>query len=138
LVTAAFALTLVPGFRQPERSLLSRRDQGTALLVFWPLNEDLAPIQYQLFVRSRLISFEPSQSPADKLGKSLGEFETYIRNNIEFIPNFGERCRQGETISTAFVESTINQVVSKWFAKKQQMQCGIARLDPIPLRPARR
>ena len=34
LVTAAFALTLVPGFRHPERSLLSRRDQGTALLVF--------------------------------------------------------------------------------------------------------
>jgi two-component system, LytTR family, sensor kinase len=34
LVTTAFALTLVPGFRRPERSLLSRRDQGTALLVF--------------------------------------------------------------------------------------------------------
>jgi two-component system, LytTR family, sensor kinase len=34
LVTAAFALTLVPGFRRPERSLLSRRDRGTALLVF--------------------------------------------------------------------------------------------------------
>jgi LytS/YehU family sensor histidine kinase len=34
LVTAAFALTLVPDFRQPERSLLSRHDQGTALLVF--------------------------------------------------------------------------------------------------------
>src|ERR1700746_1033527 len=34
LVTAAFALTLVPGFRRSERSLLSRRDQGTALLVF--------------------------------------------------------------------------------------------------------
>jgi two-component system, LytTR family, sensor kinase len=34
LVTTAFALTLVPGFRQPERSLLSRRDQGTALVVF--------------------------------------------------------------------------------------------------------
>ncbi|MEY2616173.1 MAG: hypothetical protein QOH78_1946, partial [Verrucomicrobiota bacterium] len=37
LVTAAFALTLVPGFRRPERSLLSRRDQGTALLVFMVL-----------------------------------------------------------------------------------------------------
>ena len=37
LVTAAFALTLVPGFKQPERSLLSRRDQGTALLVFTTL-----------------------------------------------------------------------------------------------------
>jgi two-component system LytT family sensor kinase len=34
LVTVAFALTLVPGFRRPERSLLSGRDQGTALLVF--------------------------------------------------------------------------------------------------------
>ena len=34
LVTVAFALTLVPGLRRPERSLLSRRDQGTALLVF--------------------------------------------------------------------------------------------------------
>jgi hypothetical protein len=27
----------------------------------------------------------------------------------------------GETISTAFVESTINQVVSRQFVKKQQM-----------------
>jgi LytS/YehU family sensor histidine kinase len=34
LVTAAFALTLVPGFRRSESSLLSVRDRGTALLVF--------------------------------------------------------------------------------------------------------
>ena len=34
LVTAAFLLTLVPGFRRPDRSLLSVRDRGTALLVF--------------------------------------------------------------------------------------------------------
>ena len=66
-----------------------------------------------------LRAFSPA---ADKLGKNLGEFETYIRNNIDFIPNFGERYRQGETISTAFVESTINQVVSKRFVKKQQMR----------------
>jgi hypothetical protein len=59
---------------------------------------------------------------ADKLRQGIGEFETYIRNNIEFIPNFGERYRQGETIRTAFVESTINQVVSKRFVKKQRMQ----------------
>jgi hypothetical protein len=36
--------------------------------------------------------------------------------------HFGERYRQGDTISTAFVESTINQVVSKRFVKRQQMQ----------------
>jgi len=34
LVTTAFVLTLVPGFRRSERSLLSLRDRGTALLVF--------------------------------------------------------------------------------------------------------
>src|ERR1700739_1752065 len=34
LVAAAFALTLVPGFRNLERSLLSRCDQGAVLLVF--------------------------------------------------------------------------------------------------------
>ncbi len=50
-----------------------------------------------------------------------GRFETYIRNNRDFIPNFGERRRQGETISTASVESTVNQVVSRRFVKKQQM-----------------
>ena len=34
LVTTALALTLVPGFRRSERSLLSLRDRGTALVVF--------------------------------------------------------------------------------------------------------
>jgi hypothetical protein len=58
---------------------------------------------------------------AKKVAEGVTEFETYIRNNREFIPNFGERRRQGETISTAFVESTINQVVSRRFVKKQQM-----------------
>jgi hypothetical protein len=58
---------------------------------------------------------------AEKLSLGLGEFATYIRNNRESIPNFGERYRQGETISTAFVESTINQVVSRRFVKLQQM-----------------
>ena len=57
-----------------------------------------------------------------KVADGLSELETYIDNNREFIPNFGERYRQGETISTAFVESTINQVVSRRFVKKQQMQ----------------
>jgi hypothetical protein len=56
-----------------------------------------------------------------KVSEGVTEFEKYIRNNCEFIPNFGERRRQGETISTAFVESTINQVVSRRFVKKQQM-----------------
>ena len=36
--------------------------------------------------------------------------------------NYGERYRSGERISSAFVEATVNAVISKRFAKKQQMQ----------------
>lgn len=63
-----------------------------------------------------------SSPAAAKLYRSVIEFDTYIRNNRDFIPNYGERYRQGDTITTSFVESTINQVVSKRFVKKQQMQ----------------
>ena len=38
------------------------------------------------------------------------------------MPNIGERDRQGDTISTAFVESTMNHVGSKRFVKRQQLQ----------------
>jgi hypothetical protein len=44
-----------------------------------------------------------------------------IENNQGFIPNYSERYRQGEWISAGFVESTVNQMVSKRFCKKQQM-----------------
>ena len=67
-------------------------------------------------------ALEGSNEVARTLLKTVEEFHTYVRNNEAFIPNYGERLRQGETISTAFVESTVNQVVSKRMVKKQQMQ----------------
>jgi hypothetical protein len=57
-----------------------------------------------------------------KLLKAVRAFEAYVTNNRAAIPNYGERYRQGKTISTAFVESAVNQVVSKRFVKKQQMR----------------
>jgi hypothetical protein len=53
---------------------------------------------------------------ARKLLKAVEAFHTYIANNKGFIPNYGERSRSGERISTGFVESTVNQVVS-WPAR---------------------
>src|SRR6266542_3601348 len=50
---------------------------------------------------------------ARKLLKAVEEFHTYIENNKGFIPNYGERYRYGERISTGFVASTVNQVISK-------------------------
>jgi hypothetical protein len=59
---------------------------------------------------------------ARKLLRAVEEFYTYIERNRAFIPNYGERYCYGERISTGFVESTVNQVISKRFCKKQQMQ----------------
>ena len=69
---------------------------------------------------TELSLIQARSNAAKKLVDGLDEFRTYICNNREFIPNFGECRRQGETISTAFVESAINQVVSRRFVKKQQ------------------
>jgi len=58
---------------------------------------------------------------ARKLLKAVEEFHTYIENNAGSIPNCGECYRQGERICTGFVESTVDQVISKRFCKKQPM-----------------
>jgi hypothetical protein len=54
-----------------------------------------------------------------KLARYLGEFATYIPANAHLIPNYGERYRCGEAISSAIAESTVNQVVPKRMCKKQ-------------------
>ena len=57
-----------------------------------------------------------------RLLKAVTEFGTYVRANTASIPNYGERYRAGETISSSFVESAVNQVISKRMVKKQQMR----------------
>ncbi len=64
----------------------------------------------------------PATDSATRMLKYVRELETYLTNNASSIVNYGERYRHGERISTAFTESTINQVVSKRMVKKQQMQ----------------
>ena len=59
---------------------------------------------------------------AKKLTKAVNECQTYIANNAAFIPNYGEKHRNGEAISSAMAESTLKQVVSRRMVKKQQMQ----------------
>jgi hypothetical protein len=56
------------------------------------------------------------------LVKALSALRTYIVHNRYLIPNYSERYHNGEAIATGFVESTVNEVVSRRFCKKQQMQ----------------
>jgi hypothetical protein len=78
---------------------------------------------------SKLNDLESSIEPFDEtyarfpqLVKALSTLRTYIVNNRHLMPNYGERYHHGEAIATGFVESTVNEVVSKRFCKKQQMQ----------------
>ena len=56
--------------------------------------------------------------------RSVDELRTYVRRNAHTIANYAERHRYGERVSTAFAESTVNAVVAKRFAKRQQMRCS--------------
>ncbi len=69
-----------------------------------------------------LFMLEGKPANKKKMEKAAGEFHSYIEANQAFIPNYGDRYRHDEMISTAFVESTVNYVVSKRFVKKQQMR----------------
>jgi hypothetical protein len=71
---------------------------------------------------SAIEPFNETYARFNPLVKALSELRTYIGNNRHLIPNYGQRYRNGEAIATGFVESTVNQVVSKRFCKKQQMQ----------------
>ena len=57
-----------------------------------------------------------------KFAKSVHEFAVHIRSNTGSLINYGERFRAGERISSSLAESTVNAVISKRFAKRQQMQ----------------
>jgi hypothetical protein len=72
-------------------------------------------------LESSIEPFSESYARFPKLVKALSELRTYIVHNRHLIPNYGERYRNGEPIATGFVESTVNEVVSKRFCKKQQM-----------------
>jgi hypothetical protein len=57
-----------------------------------------------------------------KLWQYIEEFYTYIKLNRNYIPNYAEKYRYGEIISSSFAESTVNEVISKRMVKKQQMR----------------
>ena len=80
LVTAAFALTLVPGFRNPERSLLSRRDQGAVLLVFTILGlVEEATVSHAGLLNERIVAVCAAGLVAGPwVGLVVGVFVTWL------------------------------------------------------------
>ena len=80
LVAAAFALTLVPGFRNLERSLLSRRDQGAVLLVFTLLGlVEEATVSHAGLLNERIVAVCAAGLVAGPwVGLAVGVFVTWL------------------------------------------------------------
>jgi hypothetical protein len=64
---------------------------------------------------------EPSPN-LPKLTQAVQDFMHSIQANHAFIPNYGDQYRYGEKITPGFMESTVNQVISKRFVKHQPMR----------------
>jgi hypothetical protein len=89
--------------------LLWHGSQQRALTVIEDFEEDIGQLDVGY----------PNQS---KFARTAHEFAVYITSNTGSLINYGERYRAGERISSCLAESTVNAVISKRFAKRQQMQ----------------
>ena len=54
--------------------------------------------------------------------RRIKELLRYLQNNQDSMANYGRRYRGGQRISTAFVESAVNQLIDKRMSKSQQMR----------------
>jgi hypothetical protein len=113
---------LAKGLRTPPELFVNVVEQLQRLKWFLWHGNVFPALQTVQDLEIDLDTDEPSVSQA-KLAKAVREFGgCYLATNAGYIPNYGERRRAGETISTSFVESTVNQVISKRMVKKQQMR----------------
>ena len=59
---------------------------------------------------------------AVRLRRRIKELLRYLYNNIYSVPNYGQRYRSGQRVSTAFMESAVNELIDKRMSKSQQMR----------------
>jgi hypothetical protein len=59
---------------------------------------------------------------AVRMRRLIKELLRYLKNNEDSLANYGQRYRSGRRISTAFMESAVNQLIDKRMSKSQQMR----------------
>jgi hypothetical protein len=67
----------------------------------------------------------------DRLQRHATELLGYLERNQDALVPYAARRRNGEPISTAFVESAVNEIVAKRMNKKQQMRWDRATVQPF-------
>jgi len=66
-----------------------------------------------------------------RLEHHVGELLAYLERNQGALVHYAARRRNGELISTAFVESSVNEIIAKRMNKKQQMRWNRATVQPF-------
>jgi len=66
-----------------------------------------------------------------RLERHVSELLGYLERNQGALVHYAARRRRGEPISTAFVESAVNEIVAKRINKKQQMRWSRATVQPF-------
>ena len=66
-----------------------------------------------------------------RLQRHVSDLLGYLEHNRGALVPYAARRRRGEPISTAFVESAVNEIVAKRMNKVQQMRCNRATVQPF-------
>src|SRR6476620_772252 len=66
-----------------------------------------------------------------RLQRHVAELLGYLERNQDALVPYAARRRRGEPISTAFVESAVNEIVAKRMNKAQQMRWNRATVQPF-------
>ena len=66
-----------------------------------------------------------------RLQRHASELLGYLERNEAALVHYAARRRRGESISTAFVESAVGEIIAKRMNKKQQMRWNRATVQPF-------
>src|SRR3954454_5148120 len=67
----------------------------------------------------------------DRAPRRVGDLLGYLERNQAALVPYAARRRRGEPISTAFVESAVNEIVAKRMTKAQQMRWNRVTVQPF-------
>jgi transcriptional regulator with XRE-family HTH domain len=73
-------------------------------------------------LRQNVLLIPATYPRSEKFLNTVDDFQKYVVNNRDLIPNYGELWRAGLPITTASIESMVCSLIGRRFAKKQQMQ----------------
>jgi hypothetical protein len=66
-----------------------------------------------------------------RLQRHVRDLLSYLERNQDALVHYAARRRRGEPISTAFVESAVNEIVARRMNKKQQMRWNRTTVQPF-------